>query len=268
MEQEGIICMRELAVPQQYQEKTARLLGMRYLSGGCQVESYVAFPAGQTEAAPLVVFNRGGNRDFASLKPEAVCRFAAKGFVAAGSQYRGNAGGTGREEFGGAEVEDVLKLADLCLQMPEVIPGAYYMAGHSRGGMMTYLCCARDQRIRAAAVGAGLADCVSMYETREQSMKDVFHELVGGSPQELPEAYAARSAVCFADRIMAPVLICQGLQDWRVAPEQALAMAEQLKRYGKEYRLITYPDADHSLKGTSYLEDVVTWFQEHPLQKK
>lgn len=259
-----ILRMSSLPPPEPFAE-AVKLWNIRYRSDDCEVEGYVALPADLREPAPLVIFNRGGNREFGILRPEAVCRYAANGYAAAGSQYRGNAGGTGQEEFGGREVEDVLRLADICLDMDQVRKGGYYMAGHSRGGMMTYLCCTRDSRIRAAAVGAGLADCVRMYREREDSMKQVFHELVGGSPEEMPEAYALRSAVCFAEKILCPILICQGTDDWRVNPEQALFMDRQLENCHKEHRLILYPGADHSLKGTTCLKDTLAWFAAHPL---
>lgn len=262
-----ILRMAEVSPPQAFSE-TVRLWKIRYVSGGCEVEGLLAFPLEdlrQRKKLPLVIFNRGGNREFSLLKPEAVCRYAARGYAAAGSQYRGNAGGTGKEEFGGCDVEDVLQLANLCMAMDGVEDKAYYMAGHSRGGMMTYLCCAADPRIRAAVIGAGLADCVRMYREREDSMKQVFHELVGGSPEEQPQAFADRSAVCFADRILCPILICQGTDDWRVNPEQAYEMDRLLDYYKKEHKLIIYPHADHSLKGTSYFEDTLAWFSAHPL---
>ena len=120
-----------------------------------------------------------------------------------------------------------------------------------------------DKRIRAAAIGAGLADCFTMYRTREDSMKQVFHELVGGSPEEKPEAFQARSAVCWPEKIIPPILICQGTDDWRVVPQQAYDMDAALSKANKVHKLIVYPGADHSLKGTSYI--VIAWLQSYPL---
>ena len=142
------------------------------------------------------------------------------------------------------------------------------MVGHSRGGMMTYLACARDSRIRAAAICAGLADAFIMYDRfhdGEFDMREDCRELIGGAPYEMPEAYAARSAVCWADRIIPPVLILQGTDDWRVIPGQAYEMDRALAAAGKEHKLIIYPGADHSLNGTSFIEDIVSWFAGYPL---
>ncbi len=241
-----------------------RLFSLFYRSDGLRVAGYLSVPKEADGPAPAVIFNRGGNREFGLLHPNGVCRLSARGYVALGSQYRGNGGGEGQEEFGGAEINDVIALVDLCQRLPFVKQGGVYMQGHSRGGMTTYLCCARDSRIKAAAVGAGMSDCVLMYNSREQSMKDVFHDLVGGSPEQLPEAFRARSAVCWPEKILSPVLLCQGTDDWRVVPQQAYDMDAALTRAGKEHKLIVYPGADHSLRGTSYLDDVVQWFQAHP----
>ena len=245
-----------------------RLYSIRYRSDGCEVEGYAAFPLTGEGPWPGLVFNRGGNREFGSLRTAALCRYALRGYAVFGSQYRGNCGGTGREEFGGSDVNDVIHITDIALKMPCVRKEGIYMIGHSRGGMMTYRACAMDSRIRAAGILAGLADVFIMYDRfhdGEYDMRQDCEELIGGSPQELPEEYAKRSAVCWADKILPPVLICQGTDDWRVVPEQAYKMDRALTEAGKEHKLMVYEGADHSLKGTSAVEDILAWFEQHPL---
>ena len=66
-------------------------------------------------------------------------------------------------------------------------------------------------------------------------------------------------------QILPPVLILQGTDDWRVIPGQAYEMDRALTAAGKEHKLIIYPGADHSLEGTSFMEDTLAWFQAHPL---
>jgi dipeptidyl aminopeptidase/acylaminoacyl peptidase len=260
-----IITANEIETPEGFKDK-ARVCEIRYRSGDCEVMGYYACPRDWgDEPLPGLVFNRGGNRSFGHLRPEAVCRYASHGFHVFGSQYRGVLGGTGMEEYGGEEVADVLRLIDISQEHPGVIRGGVYMVGHSRGGMMTYLCCKEDNRIVAAAVAAGLADCVDMFHRREQAMKDVFLDLVGGTPEELPEEYERRSAVCWADKIKVPLFIGHGTNDWRVHISQALRLAEALERSGKEYRLKLYEGGDHSLRDTSFVEDALQWFAEHPI---
>lgn len=244
------------------QKQQILLYKLRYLSEGNEVAGYVGAPADYLEKRyPVLIFNRGGNREFAALRSETIVRYAKLGFVVLGSQYRGNCGGTGREEFGGRDIYDVAKLMEIGEKLAFAAQGGVYMAGHSRGGMMTYLMCAMyPEHIRAAAVKAGVADCFNMYEMREQGMKDVFTELVGGTPQELPAEYARRSATCFAKRIRVPMLILHGTRDWRVSLSSAVRVHELLDKYGTENKLIIYQGADHSLNGYPADEDMLEWF--------
>lgn len=266
-ELQDVLRLEKIETPAEYAE-AADTYRLRYRSGECEVEGYLALPKQIIGQIPAIIFNRGGNRDFAPLKPLWVSRFASYGYISVGSQYRGNCGGTGREEFGGADVDDVIKLIDLVLQLSFVRKEGVYMSGHSRGGMMTYLACARDSRIKAATVGAGLADCFIMYDRfdgKEYDMRQDCSELIGGSPRELPEEYVKRSAVCWADQIIPPILIFQGTDDWRVIPGQAYEMDRALTEAGKEHKLVIFEGADHSLQGTTYIDDVIEWFRSHPL---
>lgn len=264
---EDILLLDEVIALDREENQAAReqqifLYRLRYISEGNEVVGYIGAPRDyQEKKYPVLIFNRGGNREFAALRPEAIVHYAGLGFVALGSQYRGNCGGTGREEFGGRDIYDVTKLMEIGEKLDFAGQGGVYMAGHSRGGMMTYLMCAMyPEHIRAAVVKAGVADCFNMYEMREQGMKDVFTELIGGTPQELPAEYAKRSAVCFAKRIRVPVLILHGTQDWRVTLSSAARVHELLDKYGTENKLIVYPGADHSLKGFPADEDMMEWF--------
>ncbi|HYG68010.1 MAG TPA: hypothetical protein VD838_10135 [Anaeromyxobacteraceae bacterium] len=75
-----------------------------YLSGGLRVRGYLVEPV-EGDSLPAVIDNRGGNQDFDAWTDTTAAFFlaplAARGYVVAASQYRGNAGGEGREEFGG-----------------------------------------------------------------------------------------------------------------------------------------------------------------------
>lgn len=246
----------------------AKLINFCYRSDDCEVRGYLAVPKDEDGMLPAVIFNRGGNREFSALSPHVICKYALQGFIALGSQYRGNAGGTGHEEFGGADVNDVIRLIDIVLQLPQAYKGGVYMAGHSRGGMMTYRCCALDERIIAAAVGSGVADCVDMYNKRVDDMKQVFQELLGGTPEQIPEEYQKRSAVCWVEQIKPPIFIAHGTADWRVDVSQAREMGRKLKQYGKEYKLEIFEGADHSLKGTTYFSDVISWLKSHPISQE
>ena len=93
------------------------LFSITYLSDGLRVKGYLALPRSAQGALPSVIYNRGGNRDFGALtdvRAMFTCGLIASwGYCAVASQYRGNAGGDGQEEFGGVEVNDILNLIPL-----------------------------------------------------------------------------------------------------------------------------------------------------------
>jgi dipeptidyl aminopeptidase/acylaminoacyl peptidase len=222
-----------------------------YASGPLKVKGYLAVPK-QGERMPAVVFNRGGNREFGAITDEqAVLRLggiARWGYVVAASQYRGVQGGEGKEEFGGAEVDDVLNLIPLLESIPKVDATRIGMFGWSRGGMMTYLALARTDRIAAAIVGSGVTDVPDMLARRPE-MEDVLQALVPGYPGNKEEALTARSAVRWPERLAkkTPILILAGTADWRVNPKQALDMAAALLAAKHPFRLVMFEGGEHSL---------------------
>lgn len=244
------------------------LYKIRYKSDDCEVVGYISAPLDYLEQEyPVLIYNRGGNKEFGKLEPGAAASFAHAGYVVLASQYRGVDGGTGTEEFGGNDINDVIKLIDISEWFGFVQPGGVYMAGHSRGGMMTYIACRMDTRIRAATVAAGISDTVANYEERASDMKRVYVQLLGGSPEQVPEEYKKRSAVEWADEINIPLLIVHGGErDWRVKTSHAEKMATLLDEYDKEYKLIIYENADHGLGDTQWLDEMMKWFAAHPIR--
>ncbi|MBQ5812695.1 MAG: prolyl oligopeptidase family serine peptidase [Clostridia bacterium] len=261
---QAVISAKSMPIPDGFDQEMM-LYSIKYQSGECEVFGYICFPS-QTlsENTPSIVYNRGGNRNYGILTAEEVCRFAQQGYITLGSQYRGTIGGTGTEEFGGSDVDDVIALIDMALRFPFSDQSGVYMVGYSRGGMMTYLACARDDRIKAASVGAGMSDCFIMYETRDEGMKEVFHQLVGGGPDTHYDEFVARSATYWPEKIDEPVLICQGTNDRKVVPEQSISMHEKLEEAGKETEFILYTGATHAIYETTFVEDTVEWFRAHP----
>ncbi len=88
------------------------MYSITYLSDGLKVKGLMVKPRAQGEH-PCIIFNRGGNRDFGALKvghaATLLGMIASHGYIVIASNYRGNGGGEGLEEFGGSDVNDVLQ---------------------------------------------------------------------------------------------------------------------------------------------------------------
>jgi dipeptidyl aminopeptidase/acylaminoacyl peptidase len=234
------------------------LSAITYASDGLEVHGYMAAPRG-TDRLPCVIYNRGGNRSFGALDDaEALLslgRIAMAGYVVVASQYRGHADGPGRDEFGGAELNDVLNLIPLLESMPQADASRIGMVGWSRGGMMTYLALTRTDRIAAAIVGSGVANLKDAALQRPE-MEHVYRDLIPNYEKESEAQLAARSAVRWPDRMHkdTPILLLQGGADWRVDPLQTLALAEKLYATRHPFRLVFFEGGDHSL--TEYRHEV------------
>jgi dipeptidyl aminopeptidase/acylaminoacyl peptidase len=224
---------------------------LTYGSDGLRVRGYLLRPQGDGPF-PSVIYNRGGNREFASLTDATVerllARIASWGYVVVASQYRGNCGGEGREEFGGSDINDVMNLLPLLDGLPYTDGLRMGMVGGSRGGMMTYLALTRTDRIRAAVIRCGVSD-LRGWKSDRADMERVLAELIPGFDPEDDRCLASRSAVLWPERLCktTPLLLLQGTADWRVSPHSALEMAHALLRAGHPFRLVMLEGSDHAL---------------------
>lgn len=213
--------------------KKVEVREITYISDGLKVKGFIVFPKVDGKY-PCIIYNRGGNRDFADITPEfaasRLSKIASWGYVVVASRYRGNGGGEGKEEFGGADVNDVLNLIPLLSALPKADASRIGMYGRSRGGMMTYLSLTRTDRIAAAIVDAGMADAFDNIARRPEMEKNVFAQLVPNYEKDRNSALKARSAINWPEKLhkKTPILLLHGTADWRVHPTEALRMASAL----------------------------------------
>jgi dipeptidyl aminopeptidase/acylaminoacyl peptidase len=242
---------------------------IRYVSDGLQVVGYIWKPkhSGQTRM-PLIIFNRGGNRERSRLTPwmaDGFHDFVSAGFVVIASQYRGVDGGEGKEEYGGADVQDVLSLFPLARALGYVDMENVFMFGNSRGGMMTYLALKAGAPVRAAAVMSGVANLVGNAVDHPQLVETVYQQLIPDYDTRGDEALRERSVVYWAERVNVPLLLLHGGADQQIAASRTLELAQKLQALGKPYELIVYAGDDHGLSRNKADRDrrVLAWFQRH-----
>lgn len=247
-------------------ESGVRCRKVRYASDGLGVAAYVVEPV-TAGRHPAVVINRGGTGAFGMIRTGELVEMAGwalDGYVAVASQYRGTDGGDGQDEYGGADVADVLNVAALARGLPTVDPEALYAYGLSRGGMMTYLALRQGLVVRAAAtVGAPTNLAGGLAERPE--MDEVYRELMPGYATRKDEHLRARSALEWPEQLTAPLLILHGGADWRVPPADALALASRLEALDRPYGLMVYAGDDHPLT-RSWPEaraKIRAWFRAH-----
>src|SRR4051812_8525989 len=128
---------------------------LKYLSDGLKVVAYLYRPKqADGRKFPAIIFNRG-SAVRGDVAPELVAlfhRLAAEGFVILAPMLRQSDGSEGRDEMGGADVDDLMNAAALAKSLAYVDANNLFMYGESRGGMMTYLAVRGGFPLNAAAV--------------------------------------------------------------------------------------------------------------------
>ncbi len=224
-----------------------------YLSDGLKVTGYIAEPK-EKGKYPCIISNRGGNRDFGQWDTLWIAfflgRLASWNYVVIASQYRGNDGGEGIEEFGGKDIDDVLNLIPALSQLPKADTSRIGIEGASRGGMMTYLALKNTCKFKAAVVTSGLANAFENIKSRPDMETGVYSELIPDYKINKEAELKARSAIFWADKMCktTPLLIMHGSADWRVNPIEVLELVQKLYEYKHPTRFILYEGADHGIR--------------------
>lgn len=244
-----------------------------YLSDGLKVKGFMAEPKAAGKY-PAIIFNRGGNQEFGALSlfrgnwkyPAAYAfgKIAIEGFVVIGSNYRGNGGSEGKEEFGGADVNDILNLIPVIKADPKVDSSKVGMYGWSRGGTMTLRAITQTNTIKAVAIGGTPTDQALSLKNRPE-MEQVYQELVPNFNQNKETELHLRSAIHHLKEFPkdVPFLIMHGSSDWRVKPEHSLLIALEMNKYRIPYRLILFEGGDHGIRNhrEEVHQQVITWFK-------
>ncbi|MEO9476124.1 MAG: prolyl oligopeptidase family serine peptidase [Cyclobacteriaceae bacterium] len=245
---------------------------MLYNSDGLMVTGFVVKPKNASEDLPVVIFNRGGNQEYGHLlvahAVEIFAPLAAQGYIVAGSNYRGNSGSEGQEEFGGADVADVPNLIDALGHLDGVDNSRVGIFGVSRGGMMAYLTMKNEtsDRLKCVATLGGITDMQHTIEFHPE-IGEVCNWLVPDFESNRTEAIISRSAVYWVDQLSAkvPILILHGTADKSVDYDQIPVFADSLDKYDVPYKFISYVNDNHGC--VNHKDDVmgtiIKWMDAH-----
>lgn len=242
----------------------AYLYKLTYLSDGFTVLGYFAAPKDYLDRAapyPVLIYNRGGHSDFGAVPARLPASIAVEfQAIVVASQYRETHEGTGKDEFGGDDVHDVIKLLDFLDRCAFADHNRMVMMGESRGSIMSFEILRMDDRVKAAVVTGSVPDLAAIYDFHEPTIQGVLRYRVGGSPDEVPLEYEKRSASFWADEIDVPLLIFH-TEDDRDAPIAPVdAFVASLGAQGKDVTYIRQAEGGHCWKDWGIIQE---FFQEH-----
>jgi dipeptidyl aminopeptidase/acylaminoacyl peptidase len=242
---------------------------VKYISDGLKVIAYIYKPRNTGgQKLPAIVFNRG-SAVRGDLAPELIPffhRLASSGFVIVAPMLRQSDGGEGRDEMGGADVNDLMNVIPMVKSLGFVDLNNLFMYGESRGGMMTYQAIKREFPMNAAAVFGAFTDLKGLISSHPTEYPTPMLEKIWPDYQaQKEELFRSRSAALWTDRLNIPLLIMHGGADRGLGPEQSLTLAQQLQKLGKVYELIIYANDNHFLSRNAEDRDrrAVDWFKRH-----
>ncbi|MGE5402864.1 MAG: alpha/beta hydrolase family protein [Ignavibacteriales bacterium] len=232
----------------------ARVEKMTYSSDHLKVKGFIAYPKQNGGQYPCIIWNRGGIGNQGTIDDFTARgifgQIASWGYVVLASQYRGNAGGEGRDQFGGDDVNDVLNLIPLADEIPIADKTTWGIEGWSRGGMMTYLALTRSNAFKAAVISGGIAN-LRCTADESRYMRLLYEKALGeyGS-QNFRDDCEKRSIVNIADRLprTTSFLLLHGTADDRVSPRDSLEISGKMLEYNIPFRLVMLEGGDHFLR--------------------
>ena len=221
-----------------------------YLSDGLKVKGFIAYPKNQTKKYPCVIWNRGGAGNRGAIDAFTARgiygQLASWGYVVFASQYRGNAGGEGKEEFGGKDVNDVLNLIPLAEEIPNADKNKWGIEGWSRGGMMAYIALTKTKIFRCAILVGAISN-LEQNPVITPDMRKFYVDQIGEDNFETE--LKKRSAVNFVSQLPnIPYLIIHGGDDKIISPDQSVEMSNKLTELKIYHKLTILENGDHYLK--------------------
>ena len=153
------------------------------------------------------------------------------------------------KDWGGADLEDVAAGADYLKSLDYVDPERLVVFGGSYGGYMTLIAATKKPELwRAAVSWVGISDLHLMWEESKEHFRYFLREQMG-DPEQDRALWRDRSAIEFADRLQAKLLIVHGVNDPRCPISQSRLFRDRLlalgKREGQDFEYVELTDEGH-----------------------
>ena len=189
---------------------------------------------------------------------------AQQGFIVVCVDGRGT-GGRGAEfeksiflQLGKLEAKDQVETALYLGSLPYVDSKRIGIWGWSFGGFNTLMSMSEGRNVFRAGVAVAPPTSFRYYDT-------VYTERYMRTPKENPEGYGD-NAITRASKLSGALLICHGLADDNVHPQNTFEYAEALVQADKDFKENYYTNRNHGISGGNtrnhLLRQITQWFVE------
>ena len=197
--------------------------------------------------------------------------FSEKGYVTIKPNPRGSTG-YGKDfryanykDWGYGDYEDVVSGVDKVIEMGIGDPNNQFVMGWSYGGYLTSFIVTKTNRFKAASMGAGLPNLISMVTTTD--IQDYLVAHMGSEFWNDYETYEKHSAIYQIKNTTTPTQIIHGANDLRVPFTQGQEFYRALDRLGVDTEMVVYPRTPHGPREPKFLMDVsdriLIWFEKY-----
>ncbi|MFI8501403.1 prolyl oligopeptidase family serine peptidase [Streptomyces sp. NPDC085524] len=210
--------------------------------------------AAADELPPYVVWAHGGPTDHVPPVLDLhIAYFTSRGIGVVEVNYGGSTGyGRAyrerlREQWGVVDVEDCAAVARALAAEGTADPGRLAIRGGSAGGWTAAASLAATDLYACAAIIYPVLDLLGFAE-ETHDLESRYIDGLAGPPQTLPVLCRERSPVARADRITAPFVLLQGLDDPVCPPSQAERLLAALRGRSVPHAYVTFAGEGHGFR--------------------
>jgi dipeptidyl aminopeptidase/acylaminoacyl peptidase len=203
---------------------------------------------------PLIVSVHGGPTSSAKTSLNLKLQYwTSRGFAVIDVNHRGSTG-FGRKfrqslypNWGLFDLQDIEFCVRHLINEGLVDPMKIAIRGGSAGGYSVMAALSQSNLFAAGASYYGISDLEVLTQGTHKFESRYLDQLIGPYP-EAKEIYRARSPIYNIDKISAPLLLLQGLEDKVVPPDQAEGICNKLKMKGVDVRYLDFEGEGHGFR--------------------
>ncbi|GAA0630285.1 prolyl oligopeptidase family serine peptidase [Streptomyces thermocarboxydovorans] len=211
--------------------------------------------APEGELPPYVIWAHGGPTGRVPLVLDLeIAYFTSRGIGVAEVNYGGSTGyGRAyrerlREQWGVVDVEDCAAVARALAEEGTADPARLAIRGGSAGGWTTAASLTTTDVYACGTILYPVLDLAGWGPGETHDFESRYLESLIGPRAEVPERYTERSPLTHADRLTAPFLLLQGLDDGICPPVQCERFLARLKGRGVPHAYLTFEGEGHGFR--------------------
>ncbi|MEO3754459.1 prolyl oligopeptidase family serine peptidase [Streptomyces sp. B6B3] len=212
---------------------------------------------------PYVIWAHGGPTSRAALVLDLeIAYFTSRGIGVAEVNYGGSTGhgrayrNRLREAWGVVDVEDCAAVARALAADGVCDPDRIAVRGGSAGGFTTAASLLSEDTAGLYACGTikyPILDLAGWLDDDTHDFESRYLESLVGRPDEVPARYRERSPITHADRLSAPFLLLQGMDDVICPPVQAEGLLALTAGRGVPHAYLAFPGEGHGFRRAEHI---------------